>query len=488
MRPSLSEIAHAIRQLPIDRAYGQVAAVQGAMIEVEGLLERAAIGAHLRIDCGAEMLDAEITGLDRGVAHCLPFTEPRGLSTGAKVHIVAGQDLIRPSRRWLGRMIDGLGRPVDGKGPLPQGGVARPVRAEPPPAASRERVGDRVETGVRALDMFAPLCIGQRLGLFAGSGVGKSVLLSMLARWTQCDVAVIGLIGERGREVQEFVEDDLGPDGLERSVLVVATSDAPALMRRQAAWTTLAVAEHFRDQGLHVLCLMDSVTRFAMAQREIGLANGEPPASRGYTPSVFAELPRLLERAGPGMAISSADAEGTAPAFSPTRPPNSLSFGGPGGGEGRCGVQSRKAGSITGLFTVLVDGGDHDEPVADAVRGILDGHIVLSRSIAEQGRYPAIDLLKSVSRTLPHCLLPSQNALRMEARSLLSLYGDMEEMVRLGAYRSGSNPEVDRAMALAPQIEQMLRQDKQDRGNTDGAFTHLSEIIAPPPPDNGDDA
>ncbi|MCB2014217.1 MAG: flagellar protein export ATPase FliI [Sphingobium sp.] len=449
MRPSLSEIAHAVRQLPIDSAYGQVAAVQGAMIEVEGLLERAAIGAHLRIDCGAEMLDAEITGLDRGVAHCLPFTEPRGLSTGAKVHVVAGQDLIRPSRRWLGRMIDGLGRPVDGKGPLPQGGMARPVRAEPPPAASRERVGDRIETGVRALDMFAPLCIGQRLGLFAGSGVGKSVLLSMLARWTQCDIAVIGLIGERGREVQEFVEDDLGPEGLERSVLVVATSDAPALMRRQAAWTTLAVAEHFRDQGLHVLCLMDSVTRFAMAQREIGLANGEPPASRGYTPSVFAELPRLLERAGPGMI-----------------------------GQG----------SITGLFTVLVDGGDHDEPVADAVRGILDGHIVLSRSIAEQGRYPAIDLLKSVSRTLPHCLQPSQNALRMEARSLLSLYGDMEEMVRLGAYRSGSNPEVDRAMALAPQIEQMLRQDKQDRGNADGAFTHLSEIIAPPPSDDGDDA
>jgi flagellum-specific ATP synthase len=315
------------------------------------------------------------------------------------------------------------------------------MKSEPPPAAARARVGQRIDTGVRALDLFAPLCVGQRLGLFAGSGVGKSVLLSMLARWTQCDVAVIGLIGERGREVQEFIEDDLGPDGLARSVLVVATSDAPALMRRQAAWTTLAIAEHFRDQGLHVLCLMDSVTRFAMAQREIGLANGEPPASRGYTPSVFAELPRLLERAGPGRV-----------------------------GEG----------SITGLFTVLVDGGDHDEPVADAVRGILDGHVVMSRHIAESGRYPAIDILKSVSRTLPHCLSGSQNALRMEARSLLSLFGDMEEMARLGAYRTGSNPAVDRAMALAPEIETLLKQGKDDHGNADAAFARLHEIIASP--------
>lgn len=314
-----------------------------------------------------------------------------------------------------------------------------PTRRPPP----RARVGERVDTGVRALDIFAPLCVGQRLGLFAGSGVGKSVLLSMLARWTGCDVAVIGLIGERGREVQEFVEDDLGAEGLARSVLVVATSDAPALMRRQAAWTTLAVAEHFRDQGLHVLCLMDSVTRFAMAQREIGLANGEPPASRGYTPSVFAELPRLLERAGPGRV-----------------------------GEG----------SITGLFTVLVDGGDHDEPVADAVRGILDGHVVLSRQIAESGRYPAVDLLKSVSRTLPHCQSGAQNALRMEARTVMSMHADMDEMVRLGAYRAGSNPAVDRAIALAPRIEEMLRQGKGDRGYGDAAFAALSDILGSPEP------
>ena len=261
----------------------------------------------------------------------------------------------------------------------------------------------------------------------------------MLARWTGCDVAVIGLIGERGREVQEFVEDDLGEEGLARSVIVVATSDEPALMRRQAAWTTLTVAEHFRDQGLSVLCLMDSVTRFAMAQREIGLASGEPPATKGYTPTVFAELPRLLERAGPGLA-----------------------------GQG----------SITGLFTVLVDGDDHNEPVADAVRGILDGHVVMSRRIAERGRYPAIDLLKSVSRTLPRAHRQEENELRLAARAELSLYADMEEMVRLGAYKSGSNPEVDRAIALAPQIEALLNQGKADRGSRAESFAALAAILA----------
>jgi len=336
-------------------------------------------------------------------------------------------------------MINGLGQPVDGLGPLPNGADPQPIKAPPPAAANRARVAERIETGVRTLDMFVPLCRGQRLGLFAGSGVGKSVLLSMLARWTQCDVAVIGLIGERGREVQEFIEDDLGPEGMARSVVVVATSDEPALMRRQAAWTTLAVAEHFRDQGLNVLCLMDSVTRFAMAQREIGLASGEPPATKGYTPTVFAELPRLLERAGPGA---------------------------PG------------KGMITGLFTVLVDGDDHNEPVADAVRGILDGHVVMRRAIAERGRYPAIDILKSVSRTLPHCMNDEQNDIRVGARKLLSTYSDMEEMVRLGAYKAGSSPEVDRAVALAPEIEKMLNQGKNDQGNADAAFAALGEIVA----------
>lgn len=435
---SLASVASGLRALEPDLRYGRVVAVRGALIEVEGLAGAAQIGSRLRISSPSGIVDAEVTGLDRHIAHCLPFSDPQGIASGARAELAAGQFVIRPSHAWLGRVVDGLGRPVDGRGRLVAGADPRPIKASPPLASSRARVGAKIETGVRALDLFAPLCEGQRLGLFAGSGVGKSTLLSMLARWTECDIAVIGLVGERGREVQEFVEDDLGPEGLARSVVVVATSDEPALMRRQAAWTTLAIAEHFRDQGLHVLCLMDSVTRFAMAQREIGLASGEPPATKGYTPTVFAELPRLLERAGPGL---------------------------PG------------QGSITGLFTVLVDGDDHNEPVADAVRGILDGHVVITRKIAERGRYPAIDVLKSVSRTLPHAHTDEQNEIRLAARRLLSTYGDMEEMVRLGAYKAGSSEEVDRAVALAPRIEAVINQRKDDRGAAADSFAALGALI-----------
>lgn len=435
---TLASAARAIRNMVPDRRFGSVVAVRGALIEVEGLTGVAQIGSRIEIQGTNGKVEAEVTALDREVALCLPFVDPQGVGLGSRAELAAGQFSVRPSTAWLGRMIDGLGRPVDGLGALHNGADPQPIKASPPAAASRARVGPRIETGVRTLDMFVPLCVGQRLGLFAGSGVGKSVLLSMLARWTQCDVAVIGLIGERGREVQEFIEDDLGPEGMARSVVVVATSDEPALMRRQAAWTTLAVAEYFRDKGLNVLCLMDSVTRFAMAQREIGLASGEPPATKGYTPTVFAELPRLLERAGPGE---------------------------PG------------KGMITGLFTVLVDGDDHNEPVADAVRGILDGHVVMRRAIAERGRYPAIDVLKSVSRTLPHCMNDEQNATRVAARKLLATYADMEEMVRLGAYKAGSSDEVDRAVALAPLIETLINQGKHDQGNCDADFAALAEIV-----------
>lgn len=433
--------ARAVRDIAIDQRFGRVVGVRGALIEVDGLAGAARIGSRIAVGTDAALVEAEVTGLDRSLAHCMPFGDLQGVAIGARAELLAGQFALRPCDAWLGRMIDGLGRPVDGLGPLPLGLDQQPIRAAPPLAATRMRVGARVETGVRALDLFAPLCRGQRLGLFAGSGVGKSVLMSMLARWTECDVAVIGLVGERGREVQEFVEDDLGPEGLARSVVVVATSDEPALMRRQAAWTTMAVAEHFRDRGLHVLCLMDSVTRFAMAQREIGLASGEPPATKGYPPTVFAELPRMLERAGPGRA-----------------------------GEG----------SITGLFTVLVDGDDHNEPIADAVRGILDGHVVITRRIAERGRYPAIDVLKSVSRTLPDAQTATENTLRLAAREVLSTYNDMEEIIRLGAYKLGSNPQVDRAIKLAPQIEMLLGQSKHQRGNVEDSFGALAGILENP--------
>ncbi len=283
---------------------------------------------------------------------------------------------------------------------------------------------------------------GQRLGLFAGSGVGKSTLLSMLARYTACDVAVLALVGERGREVREFLEDELGPEGLARSVVVVATSDSAPLLRRQAGYAAMTVAEHFRDQGKTVLLLMDSVTRFCLALREIGLSAGEPPTTRGYPPSVFAELPRLLERAGPGL-------------------------------EGPDG----NAGSITALFTVLVEGDDQNEPVADATRGILDGHVILDRRIGERGRYPAVDVLRSLSRAASGCLDADQAALLRRARGILALHADMADMVRLGAYRTGTDPAVDEAVALAPRIEAVLRQDRNEHSSLADSFTLLRDAM-----------
>jgi flagellum-specific ATP synthase len=276
------------------------------------------------------------------------------------------------------------------------------------------------------------------MGIFAGSGVGKSILMSMIARYTSADVSVIGLIGERGREVQEFINDDLGAEGLARSVVIVATSDEAPLMRRQAAYMTLAVAEYFRDLGKDVLCLMDSVTRFAMSQREIGLAAGEPPTTKGYPPTTFAEMPKLLERAGPGA-------------------------------SGK--------GSITGLFTVLVDGDDHNEPIADATRGILDGHIVLERGIAERGRYPAINILRSVSRTMPACNMENENELVTKARRYLASYENMAEMIRLGAYCKGANKDVDEAINYYAPIEDFLRQGKNERDNLAGGYAKLAGIL-----------
>ena len=438
---ALAQAAAAIRQIAPVTRYGSVVGVRGGLLEICGLGDAARVGARLRIASGSQDVLVEIAGMEGGRALCAAFSDIAGIATGARALLVGHQAVISPDDNWLGRVIDGLARPVDGRGALSRGVVARVVRGGPPNATARARVGRKIATGVRALDIFTPVCVGQRLGLFAGSGVGKSVLLSMLARFTDCDVAVIGLIGERGREVKEFIEDDLGADGLAKAVVVVATSDEPALMRREAAYMTLAIAEHFRDQGKHVLCLMDSVTRFAMAQREIGLAAGEPPASKGYTPTVFAELPRLLERAGPGL-------------------------------EG--------SGSITGLFTVLVDGGDHDEPVADAVRGILDGHVVMPRAIAERGRYPAVDVLKSVSRTLPRAHSDEQNRLLKGAKQVLSTWADMEELVRLGAYQPGASADVDRAIALAPRIEVLLGQGKDECGDVDEVFANLAAILELP--------
>jgi flagellum-specific ATP synthase len=423
---------------------GRVAGVNGLLIEAKGGLTRLSVGARAEIvRRGEQPLPAEVVGFKDSRALLMPFGPVEGVAPGAEIRILNETAAVRPTTAWLGRIVDAFGKPIDGKGPLPTGMVPYPLRAAPPSAHARDRVGERLDLGVRAMDVFTTTCRGQRLGVFAGSGVGKSVLLSMLAREATCDAVVVGLIGERGREVREFVEETLGEAGLKRAIVVVATSDEPALKRRQAAYLTMALAEFLRDQDLEVLCLMDSVTRFAMAQREIGLAAGEPPTTKGYTPTVFTELPKLLERAGPGPIR----ADGTA------------------------------AGPITGLFTVLVDGDDHNEPIADAVRGILDGHIVMSRSIAERGRFPAIDVLKSISRTMPDCQTPPERDIVRAARGVLSAYSNMEELIRIGAYRAGSDPLIDAAIRLNPALEDFLRQGKDEVTRLDQAFASLQSIL-----------
>jgi flagellum-specific ATP synthase len=418
--------------------YGRVVGVRGLMVEIAGPIHAMSVGARIVIDTGGNrFIPAEVIGFSGNNAVVMPFAGLEGVRRGCRAVIANSASQVRPSPSWLGRVLNAMGEPIDGKGPLAQGPSPMPYRNSPPPAHSRQRVGAPLDLGVRALNTFLTCCRGQRLGIFAGSGVGKSVLLSMLARNVDADITVIGLIGERGREVQEFLQDDLGDDGLARSVVVVATSDEPALMRRQAAYLTLAISEYFRDEGKDVLCLMDSVTRFAMAQREIGLSAGEPPTAKGYTPTVFTELPKLLERAGPGMG----------------------------------------AGTITGIFTVLVDGDDHNEPIADAVRGILDGHVVMQRSIAERGRFPAINVLKSVSRTMPKSADQAYLPVIMRGRQVMATYADMEELIRLGAYRAGSSPEVDEAIRLHEPLEGFLRQAKDEKASLAGGYQQLAQIL-----------
>jgi flagellum-specific ATP synthase len=435
----MKALAEQIAELDAIALYGRVVGVRGLMVEVAGPLHAMSVGARVVIDGGrGRSVPCEVVGFSGANALLMPFAPLEGVRRGCRATVTAVPGAVRPAAGWLGRVVNAMGEPIDGKGPLPAGASPYPFRAAPPPAHARRRVGAPLDLGVRALNTFLTCCRGQRMGIFAGSGVGKSVLLSMLARNVAADVSVIGLVGERGREVQEFLQDDLGEAGLARSVVVVSTSDEPALMRRQAAYLTLAIAEYFRDEGRDVLVLMDSVTRFAMAQREIGLSAGEPPTAKGYTPTVFTELPRLLERAGPGTA-----------------------------GQG----------TVTGLFTVLVDGDDHNEPIADAVRSILDGHIVMERAIAERGRYPAINVLKSVSRTMPRAADPAYRAAITRARRVMATHADMEELIRLGAYRPGSSPEVDEAIALHGPLEAFLGQAKEEATSLGEGYARLAQIV-----------
>ncbi len=408
--------------------------VVGLIVEVGGL--RAGIGDTLLIQpASGDSVEVEVVGFRAERLVTTPLGTLSGVRQGARVFYTHRGALVPAGPGLLGRIVDAFGRPLDGAGPI---GAFEPcpVHASPPPAFSRRPIEQHFSTGIRAIDACLPLGVGQRMGIFAGAGVGKSTLLGMICRSSQADVNVVGLIGERGRELNDFVRNALGTEGLSRSVIVTATGDQPPLMRARGAESATAIAEYFRDQGKSVLLVMDSVTRYAMALREAALAAGEPPATKGYPPSVFAALPRLLERAG--------------------------TTGG--------------AGTITGLYTVLVEGDDMTDPVADAVRGILDGHILLSRSLAERNQFPAIDVLSSISRLAPE--IAPESALRAAGalREMLSVHKEAADLIQVGAYQPGSDPRVDLAIKMVPQIESFLRQTVEERTSPSETRARLEKL------------
>jgi flagellum-specific ATP synthase len=411
---------------------GRVTGATGLLIESAG--PKATVGelCYLRGD-GLEV-PAEVVGFRDEKLLLMPLGETEGLRPGWQVVGTGGSLTVPVGPGLLGRVIDGLGRPMDGKGPLTYEAV-RPVTGQPPAPLARQRIDAPLSLGVRSMDALLTVGRGQRIGIFAGSGVGKSTLLGMVARSAAADCNVIALIGERGREVREFIERDLGDEGLKRSVVVVATSEQPALIRIRAALAATAIAEAFRDDGTDVVLMMDSVTRLAQGQREVGLSVGEPPATRGYTPSVFTMLPKVLERSGTG-----------------------------------------ERGSITGIYTVLVDGDDMNEPVADSVRGILDGHVVLSRKLAHAGQFPAIDVLASVSRVMPEVTRPAHQAMARRFRQLLATYKEAEDLINIGAYSQGSNALIDEALTKMPAMKRFLSQRVDEVTDLEGACASLAAI------------
>ncbi len=429
----LARAVHALEGADLSKRVGRVSDLIGLIIEATGVqveIGEVCLVGDGRGEGARDSVPTEVVGFRGGRTLLMPLGELHGIGPGTSVHPTGSPFRVAVGEPLLGRVIDGLGNPLDGFD-QPQGISWRSTTGAPPDPLTRPRISDRVGLGVRALDTLVPCGRGQRLGIFAGSGVGKSSLLGMIARSTSAQVNVIALVGERGREVREFIERDLG-DALSHSVVVVATSDQPALVRIRAAFTATAIAEHFRDQGRDVMLMMDSVTRFAMAQREVGLAIGEPPATRGYTPSVFALLPRLLERAG-----------------------------------------TSAIGSITGLYTVLVDGDDMNEPIADAVRSILDGHVVLTRSLAHAGHYPAIDVLQSVSRLIGEIVTPEVRDAGQRLRQALAAYREKEDLISIGAYQTGTDPLLDSAIGLRPRIDAFLRQTVDEPSLVDDADAQL---------------
>ena len=416
---------------------GQVTGAMGLTLTVEGIT--AAVGDLVEVSPSGRPLLAEVVAVQRDRLTCMPLGDLSGVRSGAPARATGMPLQVPVGEALLGRVLDGLGRPMDGGPPLSSRVSYVDLTSETPNALTRARVSRPLATGVRALDTMTPVGGGQRMGIFAGSGVGKSTLLSQITRGTDADIRVIGLIGERGREVREFIEEDLGPEGLARSVVVVATSDEPPLVRLKAAFVATRIAEAFRDRGRDVLLMMDSITRTAMAQREVGLSAGEPPATRGYPPSVFAMLPKLLEKAG-----------------------------------------TSTSGSITGLYTVLVDGDDHNEPIADTARSILDGHVVLTRKLATAGHFPAIDVLESISRVATAVVAPAQMTEARELRRMLGALRDVRELIEIGAYQTGTDPLVDRARRLVPDIDAFLRQSTDDSTSTTEAWARLHAIVTAP--------
>jgi flagellum-specific ATP synthase len=412
-------------------------ALSGSVVRTQGMVAAVAdfpapVGAIVEIDRSAGTpVPGEVIGFQEATTLIYPLSDMAGVRHGNRVRLVKTSRFLAVGPSLLGRVINAHGSAIDGRGE-PATADRTPLHRRPPAAVERPRIDTPLSTGVRVIDGLLTCGVGQRMGIFAGSGVGKSVLLGMMSRYTSADVNVIALIGERGREVNEFLERDLGAAGLARSVVVVATSDEPALVRVQAAMTATAVAEYFRDRGKSVLLMMDSLTRFAMAQREIGLAAGEPPTTKGYPPSVFALLPRFVERTG-----------------------------------------RSRLGSITAFYSVLVEGDDTNDPIADTVRGLLDGHCVLSRQIAGRGHYPAVDVLESISRLMNDLLSPDQRTAAQTIRELLAVYRDHEDLISIGAYRSGANPLVDQAIAMREEIQRYVRQAIEERSSVEQAASEL---------------
>ncbi|MDR8394254.1 FliI/YscN family ATPase [Aliifodinibius sp. S!AR15-10] len=419
---------------PAAKYYGKVSSVVGTIVECTGL--EASVGEVYGIETMmGRVVPAEVVGLKERHALLMPYDRVKGMRSGCRVEYL-GQSLTVPvGEEMLGRVVDANGEPLDGKGSI-LSSEQQTVHSDPPLPLEREPIEEIMFTGIRAIDALNTVGIGQRIGLFAGSGVGKSVLLGMIAKHAAADVNVIALIGERGREVQEFIDDTLDEESLSRSVVVAVTSDQAAMSRVKGAFAATAIAEYFRDQGKNVLLMMDSVTRVAMAQREIGLASGEPPTTKGYTPSVFSILPKFLERVG-----------------------------------------NTSEGSITGIYTVLVDNDDMNEPVADAVRSIIDGHIVLSRRLAHKNHYPAIDVLESISRVMTSIVTDQQRAISSKVRDLIATYREAENLINIGAYVDGSNPKIDKAIEKNPDLESFLRQDVNEAAFGEDLWERLKNIV-----------